>query len=289
MKTDNAFEIKDISKVYDRTKALSSLSLTIKKGEIIALIGPSGAGKTTLLNTLATVLKPDSGSVVLDGNSIESYKGVKALARKVGIIRQQFDLVGTLPVIHNVLAGRLKDWGVLKSLISLIIPQDKELAIKALERVGISDKAYERTSNLSGGEQQRVAMARLLVQNPEIVLADEPVASLDPARAQDILFTLTSLAKEENQTLIASLHSVEYARKYFNRIIALREGKIYFDAPADKITDEALNELYNLEGLSKLNHSDEMKEIDGFSNNKNSMKKCSLNNQHNLKGQKEDA
>lgn len=268
MNTDNVFEINEISKVYERQIALSSLSLTIKKGEIVALIGPSGAGKTTLLNILATVLKPDGGNILLDGIAIENYKGVKALAKKIGIIRQKFDLVGSLPVIHNVLAGRLKDWGFFKSLISLIFPQDRELAIEALRRVGLKDKVYERTCNLSGGEQQRVAMARLLVQNPEVVLADEPISSLDPARAEDILFILINIAKEEGQTLVASLHSVEYARKYFSRIIALREGKIYFDLPAEKVTDEDLKELYNLKednGLnidkSDLNYSDKFKEL----------------------------
>jgi phosphonate transport system ATP-binding protein len=254
MKNDNVFEINEISKSYESKIALSSLSITIKKGELVALIGPSGAGKTTLLNILATVLKPDEGNILLDGVPIEDYKGVKALAKKLGIIRQQFDLVNSLPVIHNVLAGRLKDWGFFKSLISLIYPQDTELAMEALERVGLKDKIYERTSNLSGGEQQRVAMARLLVQNPEVILADEPVSSLDPARAEDILFTLTKLAREEGQTLIASLHSVEYAKKYFSRIIALRAGKIYFDLPAHKITEEDLRELYNLEELNTLNN-----------------------------------
>ncbi|WP_202803540.1 phosphonate ABC transporter ATP-binding protein [Clostridium tunisiense] len=249
--TNNLFEINNISKIYERKIALDSLSINIKKGEIVALIGPSGAGKTTLLNILATVLNTDKGEILLDGNNIESYKGVKELAKKIGIIRQQFDLVGSLPVIHNVLAGRLKDWGFLKSLLSLLIPQDKELAIKALERVGIEEKAYERTSKLSGGEQQRVAMARLLVQNPEVILADEPVSSLDPARAEDILYTLTNLVREEGQTLIASLHSVEYAKKYFNRIIALREGRIYFDLPVEKVTSDVLKELYDLKELKE--------------------------------------
>jgi phosphonate transport system ATP-binding protein len=254
IKTDVVFEINEIFKIYERKIALSSLSISIKKGEMVALIGPSGAGKTTLLNILATVLKPDGGNIILDGIAIENYKGVKALAKKLGIIRQQFDLVGSLPVIHNVLAGRLKDWGFFKSLISLIFPQDTELAMEALDRVGLKDKIYERTSNLSGGEQQRVAMARLLVQNPEVILADEPVSSLDPARAEDILFTLTKIAKEEGQTLIASLHSVEYARKYFSRIIALRAGKIYFDLPANEITDEDLKELYSLKEVHTLNN-----------------------------------
>ena len=251
MKIENVFEISKISKIYERKIALSSVSINIKRGEMVALIGPSGAGKTTLLNILATVLKPDGGNVLLDGIAIEKYKGAKALAEKIGIIRQQFDLVDSLPVIHNVLAGKLKDWGVFKSLISLIFPQDKQLAIEALERVGRSDKIYERTSNLSGGEQQRVAMARLLVQNPEVILADEPVSSLDPARAEDILYTLSNIAKEQGQTLIASLHSVDYARKFFSRVIALRAGKIYFDRPAEEITEEDLEELYNLKDMGE--------------------------------------
>lgn len=250
-KTNNVFEINNISKIYERKVALDSLSINIKKGDVVALIGPSGAGKTTLLNILATVVNTDKGEILLDGSNIKSYKGVKELAKKIGIIRQQFDLVGSLPVIHNVLAGRLKDWVFFKSLLSLLIPQDKELAIKALERVGIGEKAYERTSKLSGGEQQRVAMARLLVQNPEVILADEPVSSLDPARAEDILYTLTNLVREEGQTLIASLHSVEYAKKYFNRIIALREGRIYFDLPVEKVTSDVLKELYDLKELKE--------------------------------------
>ncbi len=253
MKIENIFEVNKISKAYGGKTVISSLSLTIKKGEMIALIGPSGAGKTTLLNILAVVLRPDSGDIFLDGITIDKYKGIKTLAQKIGVIRQQFDLVDSLPVIHNVLAGRLKDWGFFKSLISLVFPQDKELAIKALNRVGLKDKLYDRTSNLSGGEQQRVAMARLLVQNPEVILADEPVSSLDPARAEDILFILSNIAKEEGKTLVASLHSVEYARKYFDRIIALCDGKIYFDLPSDKITDEHLKELYNFKGPSSLN------------------------------------
>jgi phosphonate transport system ATP-binding protein len=268
MKIENIFEINEISKIYEGKIALDSLTLNIKRGEMVALIGPSGAGKTTLLNILATVLKPDGGTIILDGLSIDNYKGVKYLAQKLGMIHQQFDLIGSLPVIHNVLAGRLKDWGLLKSLISLVFPQDKELVIKALDRVGLKDKIYERTSNLSGGEQQRVAMARLLVQNPDVILADEPVSSLDPARAEDILSALTNIAKEEGKTLIASLHSVDYARKYFSRVVALREGKVYFDLPVDGITDEHLKELYSLTNISSLNtyisdlsYSDNFKEL----------------------------
>jgi phosphonate transport system ATP-binding protein len=239
-------KVNQISKHYERKIALSSLSFVVEKGEMVALIGPSGAGKTTLLNTLAAIIEPDSGEILIDGLNLRKITSQKTRARKIGIIRQQFDLVGQLAVIHNVLAGRLSEWGFVKSFISLLFPQDKQTAISALERVGLPDKPYERTSKLSGGEQQRVALARLLVQRPEIILADEPVASLDPARAEDILETLTRLAREENQTVIASLHSVEYAKKYFTRLIALKNGEILFDLPAEKVTDQLLQELYQL-------------------------------------------
>lgn len=240
--------LNQISKTYERKIALSSLSFTVDKGELIALIGPSGAGKTTLLNIMASILTPDEGEIFIDGTPLSDFKDQKKRAKKIGVIRQQFDLVGELPVIHNVLAGRLSGWGVFKSVLSLLIPQDKQYAVKALERVGLLDKLYDRTSILSGGEQQRVALARLLVQNPEIILADEPVASLDPARAEDILDLLANIAVEEKQTLIASLHSVEYAKKYFDRIIALKNGEIFFDLPAASVSDDHIESLYKLKG-----------------------------------------
>jgi phosphonate transport system ATP-binding protein len=246
MSSNEMFELKEVSKIYERKIALSSLSINIRKGETVALIGPSGAGKTTLLNILSNIVKADNGEFLIDGEPSSKYKSNKDLAKKIGVIRQQFDLVGPLAVIHNVLAGRLVEWGFLKSLVSLIVPQEKKLALTALDRVGISDKIYVRTDNLSGGEQQRVALARLLLQRPEAILADEPVSSLDPARAEDVLSMLTNLVREENQTLIASLHSVEYARKYFTRIIALKEGKIFFDLPAEKIDNELLSQLYKV-------------------------------------------
>lgn len=239
-------DVKNIEKVYERKIALSSLSLSVKKGELIALIGPSGAGKTTLLNLLAANLSPDQGEITIDGQLLAEMTDQKKRAKKIGIIRQQFDLIGELPVIHNVLAGKLSEWGIIKSLLSMLFPQDKDDAIRALTRVGLSEKLYERTSALSGGEQQRVALARLLVQSPEIVLADEPVASLDPARAEDILALLVKIASEENQTLIASLHSVEYAKRYFDRLVALQDGQIFFDLPSSSVSDAQIASLYKL-------------------------------------------
>ncbi|MEH7180492.1 phosphonate ABC transporter ATP-binding protein [Neobacillus vireti] len=246
MSSKTIIEAKNITKQFERKIALSSLSFSIKKGELVALIGPSGAGKTTLLNSIAGLVPLHSGELMIDSQPLGTYKRGRRFAKKIGVIRQQFDLIGPLAVIHNVLAGKLSEWGFIKSIFSLLIPQEKEVAIRALERVGLKDKAYEITATLSGGEQQRVAMARLLVQKPEIILADEPVASLDPARADDVLAMLTNIVTEEKQTLLASLHSVEYARKYFTRIISLKNGEIFFDLPTEKVTDELLNELYRL-------------------------------------------
>lgn len=246
MSSKRMIEAKNITKHFERKIALSSLSFSIEQGELVALIGPSGAGKTTLLNAIAGLVPLGQGELLIDGKPLSSYKKGKQFAKKIGVIRQQFDLIGPLAVIHNVLAGKLSEWNLFKSLFSLLVPQEKEIAIAALKRVGLEDKVYELTKNLSGGEQQRVAMARLMVQSPEVILADEPVASLDPARAEDVLETLTKIVSGECQTLIASLHSVEYARKYFTRIIALKNGEILFDLPTEKVTDQFLAELYQL-------------------------------------------
>ena len=249
MALNSSIEIKNISKSFDGKIILDNLSITINKGELVALIGPSGTGKTTLLNIMANTITPDSGQVLINDTVSTDIKDRKDRAKKIGVIRQQFDLINELPVIHNVLVGRLNEWGHLKSILSLIIPQEKSVAENALNRVGIGEKIYEKTGNLSGGEQQRVALARLLVQKPEIILADEPVSSVDPARAEDILSLLVDLVKEENQTLIATLHSVDYVRKYFTRIIGMRYGRVLFDLPVESVKDEEISLLYDLKGL----------------------------------------
>lgn len=249
--SQNIIELKDVSVSFDGKIALSSLSLFIKKGERIALIGPSGAGKSTLLNVLSLSNVSGTGTILIDGQPPSFYRNRKVRAKKIGVIRQQFDLVNALPVVHNVLAGKLADWSLFKSVLSLVIPQEKEMAEHALSRVGLGHKMFERTASLSGGEQQRVALARLLVQQPEIILADEPVASLDPARAEDVLDILTKLVQEEKQTLITSLHSVDYAKKYFTRVIGLRQGGMVFDLPVDQLTEGHLKELYKLRETSE--------------------------------------
>ncbi|KRQ86195.1 Glutamine transport ATP-binding protein GlnQ [Caloramator mitchellensis] len=242
-------ELKDIQKRFKEMEVLSSISFSVEEGEIVAILGPSGAGKTTLLNIISGFTHPDNGSVTIDGINIVNYKSNKQLAKKIGIIRQQFDLIDDLKVIHNVLAGKLHEWGFIKSLFSLFFPQGKDEALDALNKVGITEKFDEKTANLSGGEKQRVAIARILLQHPKVVLADEPVSSLDPARAEDILSILVNLARKEKISLIASIHSIEFAKKYFDRLIGIKDGNVVFDLPSNEITDEIIKDLYNYQEL----------------------------------------
>ena len=236
-----------ISKCYSQIPALASLNLSVMQGERVAVAGPSGSGKTTLLYLLAGILQPDTGSLAIDGKALARVKPGRELSRLVGMVHQQYDLVPHLPVMHNVLAGRLGQWGLLRSAASLVWPQDRQLAEAALERMGIADKIWERTSHLSGGEQQRAAIARLMVQSPRVVLADEPVASLDPARAGDMLRLLTDLTDGTGRALIVSLHSPELIRRFCTRVIGLREGKLAFDLSAEAVTGPTLDDLYHLE------------------------------------------
>ena len=250
------FALAGVAKRYGGVVALAPLSLEIAPGETVAIIGPSGSGKTTLLRLLGGMLRPDAGSVQIDGQPLERLEPGRELARLVGFMHQQYDLVPTLAVIHNVLAGRLGEWSVLRSLISLVSPRERETAVRALERVGIGEKLYTRTARLSGGEQQRVALARLLVQNPRAILADEPVSSVDPARAEAMVALLTAVAEEEGKTLIASLHSVPLALAHFRRVIALRAGVVVFDRPASAVGAADLDTLYQLaEGTPLLQHA----------------------------------
>ena len=244
---DAAISLDAVGKSYADTVALAPLSLEVGRGERVCVLGPSGSGKTTLLHLVAGVVRPDAGTVTLSGRDLAGLRPGRELAALVGVIHQQFDLVPHLPVLHNILAGRLGEWGLWRSLLSLVSARDRGLAVEAVERVGIADKLYERTSRLSGGEQQRVALARLLVQRPGIVVADEPVASLDPTRGDDIVRLLTGIVAESGNTLIASLHSVDLARRYFTRAVGLRDGRLRFDVAMDELEDGTLRRLYDLE------------------------------------------
>lgn len=240
--------IEGVSKVYGTNRGLSPLTLDIYPGERVALVGPSGSGKTTLLRLLAGELVPDQGpnAILIDGKSPASLKPGRELASLVGIVSQRFDLVPHLPVLHNVLAGRLGHWSLARSLVSLVWPLERGAAQDALARVGLGDKVNDRPGRLSGGEQQRVAIARMMMQSPLVVLADEPVASLDPARAEEVMELLVGQTASYDRTLIASLHASSLVRKHFTRVIGLRESRVQFDLPSADLSDAVLDDLYEL-------------------------------------------
>lgn len=240
-------EVENLSKSFGRHQVLHSISFKMYEGERVALIGPSGSGKSTLINILTRSIGYDGGKIRIDGRDIEEYQGNKDYAKKVGVIRQQFDLVRELEVVHNVLAGNLHTWGFFKSLRSLLQPVNRNQALQALADVGIEDKGFNVTSSLSGGEQQRVAIARLIVQNPDILIADEPIASLDPTRANSVMELLSRLVHDNHKTLFASIHSVEHVLNYFDRVIGIREGNVLIDEKIEDITPEILEQLYEIQ------------------------------------------
>ena len=244
-----AILIEAAGKRYDGVEAVRPLSLCVEQGEAVALLGPSGSGKTTLLAMIAGEIAPSEGTVCLRGRDLARLRPGRELAEEVGMVHQQFDLVPNLSALHNVLAGRLGRWSLAESIVSLVWPRERHLGVAALDRVGIADRARVRAGFLSGGEQQRVAVARVLVQDPAVIVADEPVASLDPARAEEVLRILAGAAKSAGKTLVTAVHSPALARAHFRRLIGLRNGAVCFDAPADRVSEAQLDDLYALEGL----------------------------------------
>ena len=218
----------------------------MKAGERVAVAGPSGSGKSSLLNSLAGIIHPENGRVLVDGNDLAKLRSRNEMCRLVGIIHQQYDLVPQLPVIHNVLAGNLGRWGLFNSLLSLVWPRDRRQVQDILGELGIADKIDDLTSKLSGGEQQRVAIARMMIQSPQLVLADEPVASLDPARAEEGLKLITDLTIDSNKTLVITLHSPHLISAYCSRVIGLREGKLIFDLPTSEVDEHNFHQLYDI-------------------------------------------
>lgn len=226
---------------------LQAISLTVKPMERVAIVGPSGAGKSTLIGLMNGSISPNEGKISVLGQSWQTLRGKQRQQqqKQVGTVYQQHQLVDNLRVIHNVNAGHLGRWPLWKALLSLVWPQQVARAKQALAQLGIADKLYARTDRLSGGQQQRVALARMLVQDPAIILADEPVASVDPARSHDIMRLLCEVG--QNKTLLISLHDIALAREYCDRIIGLRQGRILFDLPSQSVSDEQLSHLYDLE------------------------------------------
>ncbi len=233
--------------------ALSGIDIQAAQGERIAIIGPSGAGKTTLLRLLATGLQPDSGQLSLLGEQPwgEGSFRLRKLRARIGLVHQAPPLPPRQRVVTAVLAGRLGHWSLPRSLLSLIYPLDRSGAAEALARLDLADKLYVRCDQLSGGQLQRVGIARMLYQQPELILADEPVSAMDPVLSDHTLGLLNQEAQRRNATLVASLHAVDLALAHFPRIIGLRAGQILFDKPAEALRPEELTALYANEQLEQ--------------------------------------
>jgi len=242
------FELDNVTVRYGTFTALSGISLRIEAGERVALIGPSGAGKSTLLSLLNGSLVPTEGRLHLLGQDPMklSTRALRRLQQQIGMVYQQFHLVPNLSVIHNVNAGHLGRWSLAKAMLSLIIPLERQSAARALADVGIADKLYARTDTLSGGQQQRVAIARVLIQDPVVILADEPISSVDPERSREIMTLLRALCDRFNKTLVVSLHAIEYAYSHCERIVGLRAGCVAFDLPAAQVSPQMIETLYRI-------------------------------------------
>lgn len=240
--------IEKLTKVYpDGTRALSDVSLDVPDGQFVAIIGLSGSGKSTLLRCINRLIEPTSGRVFLDDIDVTAAHDLRPIRRRIGMIFQHFNLVKRATVLTNVLSGRLGYAPTLPSLFHIFSARDREDARANLRRVGLADKAVNRADALSGGQQQRVGIARALMQKPDIILADEPVASLDPATAHVVLDHLERMNKHDGMTVICNLHFLSLARRYADRVVGLKAGEIVFDGLPEEIDDERFREIYGEE------------------------------------------
>ncbi|MDG5790130.1 phosphonate ABC transporter ATP-binding protein [Evansella sp. AB-P1] len=246
-----AVEIDTISKVYpDGTKALNNVSFSVEKGEAVVLLGHNGSGKSTLFRSITSFEQPTSGEIRIDGITITGLKKrkLRPIRKKIGMVFQHFNLINNLSVFQNVLFGAL---GQTKFTFQTYSPfASKELRMKAMEclsRVGLTHLAKRRADQLSGGQQQRVAIARMLMQDPEIVLADEPIASLDPKAGREVMDLLWEIVRERGLTVVCILHQMDIAKEYGNRIVALKSGNVVLDSTIHALNDKFIKELYEKE------------------------------------------
>jgi phosphonate transport system ATP-binding protein len=243
----NMIEFINAGKTYPNgVVGLKNVTLTIEQGEFVAIIGLSGAGKSTLIRTVNRMHDATSGKVIVDGVDVNTLKGkeLRKFRRKIGMIFQSFNLVTRATVINNVLTSDIPDMPWYRTLFGIFTKEQKMKALKALDKVGILDKAYTRCDQLSGGQQQRVALARTLNQNPSIILADEPVASLDPIMADVVMDDFKRINKEMNITIIINIHHVDLALKYANRVIGIRSGEIVYDGKSEDVNQDVLDKIY---------------------------------------------
>ena len=238
--------IRGLSKTYPGgVRALNNISIDVAAGEFLVILGPSGAGKSTLLRCINRLVDPSEGQVLHNGREITGHRGdLRAIRRQFGMVFQQFNLVKRLSVLTNVLTGRLGYHSLWRSLVYSFPEADKRIAIECLARVAMDHKAFQRADTLSGGEQQRVAIARALAQQPTVILADEPVASLDPKIARQVLGYLREAARDLGITVLCNLHQVDYAKEFSERVVGMSRGSVVFEGPPAQLTDDILHRIY---------------------------------------------
>lgn len=253
-----------VSKIYPNgVKGLNDVSLEIEQGEFVGIIGLSGAGKTTLIRTVNKMHDISEGSLIVNEVEVKNLKGkvLRRFRREIGMIFQSFNLVTRTSVIKNVMSAFVPDLPFWRCLFGIYRKDDKLRALEALDNMGILDKAYSRCDQLSGGQQQRVALARTLAQNPKIILADEPVAALDPVTARQVMNDFKKINKEMKITVLINIHHVDLALEYVDRIVGIAAGKIVYDGPSKNITDSILSKIYGGD-LSKVGTSAELERHD---------------------------
>lgn len=241
-------EFKHVSKIYPNgTKGLQDIDLNIEQGEFVAIIGLSGAGKSTLIRTINRMIDVSEGQLVVDGVDVMTLKGkaMRRYRRKIGMIFQSYNLVTRSTAIKNVLSSMVPDMPFLRVFFGLFTEKQKLKALEALDKVGILDKAYTRCDELSGGQQQRVSLARTLNQDPTIILADEPVAALDPVTARQVMSDFQRINRDMNITVLINIHHVDLALQYATRVIGIRAGKVVYDGPTSNVTQEVLDSIYD--------------------------------------------
>jgi len=244
--------VKNISKEYNNgITALKNVSFDVEKGEFISIIGPSGSGKSTLLRSINKMIDISQGSILFENRNIEKLKKkeIELVRREIGMIFQNYNLVERLTVIENVLHGRLGYKSVFSGILGIYSEDEKKEAFNFLEKVNMTKYAYQKCNELSGGQKQRVGIARAIMQKPKLLLCDEPIASLDPKTAENIMDYLKKIVTELKITCIVNLHQVDIAKKYSNRIIALNKGEKIFDDKPEYLTDDMIEFIYKDEEL----------------------------------------
>ena len=246
-------QIQNLTKAFGATRAVNGVSLEIPEGQMVGIIGRSGAGKSTLLRLVNRLLEPSAGRILCDGTDVTALKGRALLAWRAdcAMIFQQFNLVNRLDVLTNVLVGRINRHGPFSSLAKHFTAAERALAIAALDRLDLADQALQRADTLSGGQQQRVAIARAMLQDPKVILADEPIASLDPRNAARVMEALSAINREQGLTVLCNLHTLDTARSYCDRIVGMAAGEVVFDGRPESLTKAAVQRIYGTAGAQE--------------------------------------